>query len=224
MKFVFKKISIKRLKYLINSSKKMSVTRALQYEIIKNIKLNGKVLDYGGGREATYLNILNVSNYSSINISHKLKPTYKIRVGDKIPVKSLSFDNLISFNTLEHIFDPKLVINEMHRVLKKKGKILITTPFLFPIHGAPDDFFRPTPSWYSEILKKRGFVDIKIIPLSWGPFLLSSSVSGSIGPFKRPRLIADLILDYFYYLLKKNSYFNFAKNRALGYFIIAKKK
>ena len=62
MKFVFKKISIKRLKYLINSSKKMSVTRALQYEIIKNIKLNGKVLDYGGGREATYLNILTEVN------------------------------------------------------------------------------------------------------------------------------------------------------------------
>ena len=62
MKFIFKKISINRLKHLINSSKKMSVTRALQYEIIKNIKLNGKVLDYGGGSEASYLNILNVSN------------------------------------------------------------------------------------------------------------------------------------------------------------------
>ena len=125
MKFSFKKNTFNRLKYLINSTKKMSILRSLQYEIIKQTKINGKVLDYGGGRKTSYLDILDVSNYYSVNISNKIKPTYKIKVGDKIPVKNSTFDNLVSFNTLEHIFDPKLVITEMHRVLKKKEKFLL---------------------------------------------------------------------------------------------------
>jgi hypothetical protein len=113
----------------------------------------------------------------------------------------------------------------MHRVLKKKGKIFITTPFLYRVHGSPDDFFRPTPSWYNLSLKKLGFSDIKIIPLFWGPFSMSLSMGGVIGPLKRLRMINSLVIDYIYFLIKKNSDFNnISKERAEGFFIIAKKK
>ncbi|KKQ25102.1 MAG: Type 11 methyltransferase [Microgenomates group bacterium GW2011_GWC1_37_12b] len=53
----------------------------------------------------------------------------KFRVADatKIPFPKNSFDNIICFDTLEHIKDQNKVIEEMIRVLKPGGKLLLFT-------------------------------------------------------------------------------------------------
>src|ERR1044072_652883 len=44
----------------------------------------------------------------------------------------------------EHTHSPELVLRELQRVLKPGGKLLLTTPFAFPIHYAPTDYYRFT--------------------------------------------------------------------------------
>jgi SAM-dependent methyltransferase len=61
-----------------------------------------------------------------------------------LPFPDASFDIVLCISVLEHLEDPKLGIQEMKRVLKPKGKIIVSTPFLFPVHDAPGDYWRFT--------------------------------------------------------------------------------
>lgn len=62
----------------------------------------------------------------------------------ELPFENESFDIVLCMVVMEHLEDPKSAIAEMKRVLKKGGKILVSVPFLFPIHDAPGDYWRFT--------------------------------------------------------------------------------
>ena len=61
-----------------------------------------------------------------------------------IPVVSQRYDVIICTQVLEHVTNPQKVFNELSRILKPGGTLHLTTNFIFPIHGAPYDFFRFT--------------------------------------------------------------------------------
>lgn len=55
----------------------------------------------------------------------------KGRVGsveDKLPFKSSSFDLVFWGDNIEHVFYPENVLREINRVLKKGGRVIISTP------------------------------------------------------------------------------------------------
>jgi ubiquinone/menaquinone biosynthesis C-methylase UbiE len=60
----------------------------------------------------------------------KVKYGLDYRLGDaeNIPLESNSIDVVVSFETIEHIANPDKFINEVNRVLKKNGKLIISTP------------------------------------------------------------------------------------------------
>jgi len=47
-----------------------------------------------------------------------------------IPFKSGSFDSVCAVEILEHLENPRFLIEEIHRVLRRKGKCMMTTPNL----------------------------------------------------------------------------------------------
>ena len=55
-----------------------------------------------------------------------------------------TFDVVLCTEVLEHLPEPQRAVDEMFRVLKPGGTLLLTTRFLFPIHDAPHDYFRFT--------------------------------------------------------------------------------
>jgi len=57
---------------------------------------------------------------------------------------SEAFDVVLCTEVLEHLPEPQAAIDEMFRVLKPGGTLILTTRFLFPIHDAPHDYFRFT--------------------------------------------------------------------------------
>lgn len=62
----------------------------------------------------------------------------------QIPFKDASFDLIIASQVLEHTFQPWEVAQELQRVVKIDGNLLIETPFNFPYHSPPYDFYRFT--------------------------------------------------------------------------------
>ncbi len=71
-------------------------------------------------------------------------PEYRM---DRLPFADESFAYVLSDQVLEHIeTDPSQAIGESYRVLKKGGVAVHTTCFLNPVHLAPGDFWRFTPS------------------------------------------------------------------------------
>ena len=196
-------VSFARYRRLSNEIKRVSITRALQYEIIRSHSFKGRLLDVGGGKNADYISMIDCDHYEAVNIDQDIQPTWKIEVGEQFPCPAECYDTVISFNTLEHVFNPTFTISEIARVMKTGAELVITTPFLYPIHGHPDDYFRPTPSWYLKTLTDIGFRDVKILPLFWGPFSTGQTCSGIPGPAKALRKQIALLLDYTHSISRK---------------------
>ena len=161
---------------LIFSNK--SILRIFQKEIFKEFKIDGDVIEFGASSEIyknfcnsnsencniTYSNI-DSSNEEFLNIDLQKDNTFEIR-----------YDFAVIFNVLEHVLNPNLAIKNLSKILKKNGKIIGSTPFLFRVHGAPKDYSRFTKDHLIELLKSCNFKDIEIIELGTGPFLACISL------------------------------------------------
>jgi SAM-dependent methyltransferase len=54
------------------------------------------------------------------------------------------FDIIICTEVLEHTLNPFSAVKELHRILKPQGKVFVSTPFNFRIHGPLPDCWRFT--------------------------------------------------------------------------------
>ena len=61
-----------------------------------------------------------------------------------LPFRDHSIDTVSLIEVLEHIPNPEKAVAEISRVLKNGGKLIMTVPFLYPLHDAPYDFHRWT--------------------------------------------------------------------------------
>ena len=187
-----------RLRLLRSEWGNISLTRALQYEALKEADTSGLLLDIGGGDSAPYRHMLNCEIYHSINITEEVDPSWSVEIGEPFPCKPDFYDVVLCLNTLEHVYDAAFLLGEASHSLKIGGTIHIATPFLYPVHGCPDDYFRPTPSWYKQTLSKHSFESIQVQPLVWGPFSTGAFLSGLPGPAKRSRMWMAMGLDILY--------------------------
>ena len=214
--------SLKNLVYLIKNSQKYSIARNIQNIEINNLKLNGITLDLGGGKDLYYSKKLKV-NYS-VNISKKYNPTHLIREDTKSIKLTKKVDNIISFNTLEHIKDVNKYFEISRSILKKKGTMIIIIPFIHKIHADPDDYNRFTPSWFKNLPE---FEVNKISFLVWGPITtMISIIENNLFAFKivRPFLfIVDFMIVRFVKSILKRE-FKSLKNYPSSLFITLIKK
>lgn len=69
-------------------------------------------------------------------------------------IASATFDIIVCTEVLEHTLNPFLAIKEIHRLLKRGGVLLMSTPFDFRIHGPLPDCWRFTEHGIKALLKK----------------------------------------------------------------------
>lgn len=73
------------------------------------------------------------------------------------------FDLVLCCNVLEHVADLDAAIDGLAALCADDGEVLASTPFLYPYHDEPGDFWRPT-SYGLEHLFRRRFSDVVV---SW---------------------------------------------------------
>ena len=73
-----------------------------------------------------------------------------------LPFPSASMDTVLLLEVLEHLGNPDDALEEIARVLKPGGQLLLTMPFLYPIHDAPHDYQRYTCHGLVRELEKVG--------------------------------------------------------------------
>lgn len=104
--------------------------------------VNLKVLDFGCGKGTISQDMLLINpslNITGVDVSQtaiayasKRMPEqkfYTIAEGKKLPFKDNSFDFIVVLDVLLCVYDTELIFKELSRVLKPKGKLLITEPY-----------------------------------------------------------------------------------------------
>lgn len=81
---------------------------------------------------------------------------------DKIPVADHTFDFIICTQVLEHVPYPLSVVKELYRTLKPSGKLFLTVPQGYGVHGEPYNFYYFTKYGLELTLREAGFATINI--------------------------------------------------------------
>ncbi|MEO8637390.1 MAG: methyltransferase domain-containing protein [Candidatus Taylorbacteria bacterium] len=206
--------------------KTKSFLRVEELRALANLHINGKILDVGGSKKSGYHELIGGSHTI---ITGNIDPSYGIDVQfdaqKKWPYPDSSFDCVLFVNLLEHLYDYKSAVSESHRVLKSNGMVAGVVPFMFNVHGSPNDYFRYTRSALERIFSDAGFTSITVAELGSGAFsVIYHNLLGFIRWNWLARLVMPLfrICDRTLAFIKPNNKMS-QKFMPLGYYFEAKK-
>jgi SAM-dependent methyltransferase len=136
--------------------------RKIQNEISTNLSIediDSGLLDIGAGSQKYRPIVENLLiKYTSCDLpgSPNEKSQDFLCDASKLPFKSNSYEFCLHIQVLEHLYLPQISIDEVMRVLKPGGKLLLSTNFLYPIHGEPHDYYRFTKYGLEDLIKNSG--------------------------------------------------------------------
>ena len=202
------KILIELIKY---TAKGFSICKSFQILELKKQDIRDEIIEFG------------TMNYEESLIKYIPKKPKKIYFSNLFNLKSKNyfcinleknnkikkrFKNILAFNILEHIHNDSHALDELKKLLKKKGKLIISTPFLYRYHHAPKDYKRYTVDYFEKILKDKKFKIRKKLSFGTGPFLASYSLMfdylSKIPLISYPLIIICFLLDHFLMIFHKN--------------------
>ncbi|MFN4180932.1 MAG: class I SAM-dependent methyltransferase [Armatimonadota bacterium] len=113
-----------------------------------------------------------------------------------LPFKSQTFHLVVLRHTLEHLFSPKQVLKEVHRVLKDGGWVALEVPNANSlgrkIFGErwnawelPRHLHHFTPETLKRVLEQAGFQNVKVVSARHKPFLLAKRLFPQKHPFAK---------------------------------------
>lgn len=128
--------------------------------------VDGKVLDFGCGNRS-YEYLFDTENVVGLDIlqsghDHSSENIDIYYDGATIPFKNASFNTILSIEVFEHVFNLEEVLDELYRVLKPGGNILLSIPFVWEEHEQPYDFGRYTSFGIKHLMEIHGFTVINV--------------------------------------------------------------
>ncbi|WP_339137796.1 MAG: class I SAM-dependent methyltransferase [Candidatus Electrothrix sp. GW3-4] len=111
------------------------------------------ILNLGSGPTDIAAEVSNIDMfpYNNVNIVCDIS---------RLPLKDNSVDLILNIAVLEHVPNPKKVVNEIHRVLKPRGVLYCVFPFIQGFHAAPYDFSRMSEAGLRVLFADFDTVDI----------------------------------------------------------------
>lgn len=119
-----------------------------------------KIIDIGAGR-FPYKRSLVFKSYTSLDTQ---KPAEIISDAHRLPLKSSTYDLALMFQLLEYLKDPEQALSETFRILKRNSFLVLTSPFMYPLHDGILDRNRYSSTQLKYLLEKAKFKVIRIVP------------------------------------------------------------
>lgn len=114
-----------------------------------------------------------------------------------LPFEDETFDAVVSMNAFEHYHTPRRVADEIMRVLKPEGRVLIRTAFLQPLHEAPWHFYNTTRHGLERWFERFDTLDLQvsdnfnpIYALSWQMSEAEAALRREVSPADAERFLA----------------------------------
>lgn len=181
--------------------------------IIDNIKaIHGKktVIDIGCATQWPKKHLATECHYIGIDYPETANHWYKTKPdiysdASELGIANNGADVALLLDVLEHLSDPDKALEEIHRILKKKGILILEVPFLYPLHDEPRDFQRYSKYGLEQLADKHGFL-IKECHSSGHP-VVTSALMGNLAisktfinwlDDKSPMLVFGLLLPFYF--------------------------
>jgi SAM-dependent methyltransferase len=151
----------------------------------------GIVLDVGcGARPHEPLLLTHAASYYGVDRPREEQPAAPDVVADAmvLPFRASAVDTVVATELIEHLPHPEAFLREAARVLRPGGVVIVSAPFMEPLHEEPRDFFRFTGHGLRCILERHGF---RLLSLEakggWWSVVLGSFVNQAIYELFNPQ-------------------------------------
>ncbi len=112
---------------------------------LKRFGKDALMLNVGSGVHRPHPRIINIDIFAYERVD-------VVADAARLPFASHSADVVVCESLLEHVPDPRRIVEEMFRVLKPGGVLYIVVPFVYPFHACPNDFYRWSETGVKELL------------------------------------------------------------------------
>jgi SAM-dependent methyltransferase len=111
-----------------------------------------------------------------------------------VPLDDGSVDTILLTEVLEHLERPQDALAECARLLRPGGHVILTTPFSWPLHEEPRDFYRFSPHGLRYLTEGAGFevVELRALAGIWATLTLHFSYALLRHRRRAPRLVDAL--------------------------------
>jgi SAM-dependent methyltransferase len=148
--------------------------RIAEARAVDGLTLDGKILDVGGDPKSKYHQLIGGDHQITFaNISEDYRPDIIFDAQEPWPVGPGSYDAVLMFNFLEHVFEHRTVLAEAFKALAPGGRLIGTVPFMFNVHGSPSDYFRYTEFALRKLFDLSGFEVLQLKTMGTGAFCVA---------------------------------------------------
>ena len=207
------------------------ITRKNLERLLKPYATDKRTLDVGSGGSSYHRFF---PNRLTVDIDPARNPEV-VADAQNLPFKDEEFEVVLCTEVLEQVKNPFIVEQELRRVTKKGGMLILSTRFVFPLHDVPHDYWRFTKYGLRELFKEWEIVDLQNETKTFstiGALLQRIGFQTELKFNKFSKFILFVLAYIFDHLnwLLKNEYGNIKRSErevdilSTGYMIICKKK
>jgi SAM-dependent methyltransferase len=128
--------------------------------------LSGRLLNAGAGSR-NINSFLHASGVTEITNYDMASDDPQVIIGplESMPFEDGRFDSVLCNAVLEHVANAEESIQELARVVRPNGHIVVAVPFLQPFHACPGDFRRYTADGLEALGRKAGLDVVCVLPV-----------------------------------------------------------
>jgi SAM-dependent methyltransferase len=133
-----------------------SITRHYVDRFVQKNKkeVRGRVLDFGNRNYQKLFDPASIQSYDVMDLSRTGESTIVGDIQDCPSIPNESFDTIICTQVLEHVFSSQKALDQIYRILAPGGVLLLAVPFYGFLHGAPEDYWRFSPSALRQLMAR----------------------------------------------------------------------
>lgn len=130
--------------------------------------MRGRLLDVGCGKRPyalIYDRLVDTSIGTEVAFSpHGTHAADLICFAEALPFPDHQFDTILCTEVLEHTCQPFQAMRELARLLKPNGYLILSVPFIYPIHEAPHDHWSFTSHGLTVLCHDAGLELVQMTP------------------------------------------------------------
>jgi SAM-dependent methyltransferase len=169
-----------------------------------------------------------VSQYISTDLRpNPAAPPTVVSDSLQLPFKHNTFDTVLCTQVLEHVRNPFSMMEEIGRILRPGGHVILTLPAAWPLHEEPYDFFRYTKYGLRELAGRAHLEPVSIVERGGGIMafaqLMATILYDRLGKSVLTRLPTKIVVAPLLSLFSGLDRLFYYPKFTLGYTMVARK-